>query len=156
MPLTVGQDSYITESQASNMLSYLIPGKSVPSVAWKASTPNDREACIRMAMGKIESKKYSGRKQSPDQALSFPRHTQDTVPEAVKQAVVLEAASLCATMSNDEFMRAQAMQAQGIASYSVEAFSISFESTAKSARDDLCPEAQRLVKPYLLGVARID
>lgn len=145
---------YITAEEADTVIAGLMLSADARRAAWEALTAADKEICLEQALLRIEAVPYRGRKAAEGQTLQFPRAGQDGVPAAVKLAQAMEA---CAGlgMAEEAAKRAQ-LRAQGIRSFSAGKLSETYDSGGTGALGTLySAEAQRLLKPFVLGVAPI-
>lgn len=145
---------YVTAAEADTVIAGLMLFADARRTAWEALTAADKEICLAQALNRIEALTYRGGKASAGQTLQFPRAGQDGVPAAVKQAQAMEA---CAGlgMAEEAAKRAQ-LRAQGIRSFSAGKLSETYETGGTGALGSLySAEAQRLLKPFVLGVAPI-
>jgi hypothetical protein len=145
--MTPGVDTYITAAEADEIISGLMLSTDARRVAWNALSTGDKEVYLRHALMWIDGMPLQGRKRDTGQPLQFPRHTHDTVPAAVKQAQALEAAASIG-MIEQMAKRAQ-LRAQGIMSFSAGKLHETYG--AVSAYGLFSPQAERLLRPYMLG-----
>lgn len=117
MALTVGIDTYVTVSEADDLVNRRFISSDAQRVAWSQLSADDKEIVLRNAAGAVDSVAYTGIKRSSNQALAFPRcfksrfadhvawyetkniidgiwHCQSDAPQEVKDAQVFEAVEL--------------------------------------------------------------
>lgn len=148
--LTVGTDSYVTLTEADEIVRLLSESPQAKD-GWFNLSDSDKECKLRNACYRIESMRYLMYKHSIHQSLQFPRGTTATVPERVKQAQVLEAMQSLDTAA----AKRRELQAQGVKSVSIGNTSESYSDGGSSASYGTLTsrEAYTLLKPYLLGSA---
>lgn len=99
MPLTVGENSYISVADASEYFALAVHG-----AAWVSADTSVREAALVSATRMLDRQRWSGSKASPSQALQWPRSgltdrdgntlSDATVPQEVVDATCELALSL--------------------------------------------------------------
>lgn len=147
--LTVGTDSYVTLEEADEIVRLLSDNPQLRD-EWFNLSDSDKECKLRNACYRIDSMCLASYKHSISQKLQFPRGTDNTVPERVKQAQVLEA------MQSLDLSAAKRreLQAQGVKSVSIGNTSESYSDGGSTSYGTLTSrEAYTLLKPYLLGSA---
>lgn len=145
--MTPGVDTYITAAEADGIISSYMLSTDSRLVAWTGLSSGDKEVYLRHALTWIEGLPLTGRKMDPDQTLQFPRDYHAAVPDAVKQAQALEAASTIGMIEQLD-KRAQ-LRAQGIMSFS--AGKINETYGAISVYGLFSPQAERLLRRYIMG-----
>lgn len=147
--LTVGIDSYVTLDEADEIVR-LTSDNSQLRDNWFNLADSDKERKLRNACYRIDSLRLSSYKHNLSQELQFPRGTDSTVPERVKQAQVLEAMQSLDTAA----ARRRELQDQGVKSVSIGNTSESYSDGSLASYGTLTSrEAYTLLKPYLLGSA---
>lgn len=128
-------DSYcstVAEIRSIAAILAVFPGLGLPSTALAAVTAMadaSLEALARIAADRIDQAAYIGVKATDSQARALPRawtpvpryNDPGTYPEAIKQAQVAEIMTLATARSE-----AEAMQAQGVSSFTIAEQSVSF------------------------------
>lgn len=147
--LTVGTDSYVTIEEADEIVRLLSDSPQLKD-EWFNLSDSDKECKLRNACYRIESMRLASHKHSISQELQFPRGTDSTVPERVKQAQVLEAMQSLDTAA----AKRRELQEQGVKSVSIGNTSESYSDSGSTSYGTLTSrEAYTLLKPYLLGSA---
>lgn len=73
MSLEVGVDSYVTVSEADNIIdNYFVSGNDV-RIKWNTLSDSDKEALLRHSCRSINNLKFNGRRAKTGQRLEFPR-----------------------------------------------------------------------------------
>ena len=147
--LTVGKDSYVTIEEADEIVRLLSDSPQLKD-EWFNLGDSDKECKLRNACYRLDSMRFGSFKHSIQQSLQFPRGTDNSVPERVKQAQVLEA------MQSLDMAAAKRreLQAQGVKSVSIGNTSESYSDGGSTSYGTLTSrEAYTLLKPYLLGSA---
>lgn len=140
---------YITSVQADEYIAALIPSNDPEHVAWASLEASDKDIFISRAMLRIESLPFTGTAAVSFQETAFPRWGQTEVPEAVKQALALEAAAIAAYGAEAE--KRERIQSQGVTSFSVGNLSESYVRRGRMAL--LSPVATYLLAPFRSGGA---
>lgn len=149
MMLTVGTDSYVTLEEADEIVRLLSDSPQLKD-GWFNLSDGDKECKLRNACYRIDSMRLASYKHSISQTLQFPRGTDGTVSERVKQAQVLEAMQSLDTAA----AKRRELQAQGVKSIAVGNTSESYSDSNSTSYGTLTSrEAYTLLKPYLLGSA---
>lgn len=138
---------YITTSQADEYIAALIPSTGLERTAWESLDDADKAIFVGRSMRKIEALPFSGAVAVSSQDTAFPRRGQTEVPEAVKQAVALEAAALAAY--GDEAEQRDRIKSQGISSFRLGNLSESYNRGASSYL--LSSVAYGLLRPFMAG-----
>ena len=146
--LTVGEDTYITTTEADEFINGLLLSTDAQRVAWAALSTGDKEVYLRESMMQIDVLPFTGCKYYINQTLQFPRdYIDNVVPLAVKQAQALEAAASVGMLPEIE-KRAQ-LRAQGIMQFSAGKLSESYRPVSEFGLFSL--KAHRLLRQYTLG-----
>lgn len=147
--LTVGTDSYVTIEEADEIVRLLSESPQAKD-GWFNLSDSDKECKLRNACYRLDSMRFGSFKHSISQELQFPRGTDSTVPERIKQAQVLEAMQSLDTAA----ARRRELQDQGVKSVSIGNTSESYSDGSLASYGTLTSrEAYTLLKPYLLGSA---
>ena len=175
MAVTVGTDTYITQADATTYISDYhvndyVGGSSDASVSnWEDLTSDNKDVYLRKATKILQSIPVVGIKATEAQTLEFPRaiwrenafytstrsnffpndnwYVQTSVPDDIKYAQAEIALDLMGGVSE----RAR-MQREGVKSFSLGKLS---ENYGSGKPNTLPYEAKELLKPYMLGGARI-
>lgn len=143
---------YITVQEGDEFISSLLPSLDPERTAWMQLSEADKAVYITQAMLRIEALPYSGTAAVEGQANMFPRYGQDAVPEAVQQALAMEACAIPAVYA--EAQERTRLQAQGVQSFSVGKLSESYGyAGGKQLYSGI---ARYLLEPYLVGGVPID
>lgn len=146
--------SYITPEEATEYILAMLPTDNPARQKWEGSTDADKKVYLANATTRIDTMRYKGKKATADQVLAFPRYGQTEVPEAVKMACALEAAST--TLSLSQTSSREALQAAGVSSVSVGNASETYGGEKVTALGAFSSRlAQSLLRKYMAGVARI-
>lgn len=147
--LTVGTDSYVTLTEADEIVRLLSDEPQLKD-GWFNLGDSDKECKLRNACYRIESMRFGSFKHSIQQSLQFPRGTDSAVPERVKQAQVFEAMQSLDTAA----AKRRELQEQGVKSISIGNTSESYSDGSLASYGTLTSRvAYTLLKPYLLGSA---
>lgn len=144
MALQVGIDSYCTLAEANEYMS----GK-LYTEKWDEANETTREKALKQACRKIDRMAFTGRKETENQPLQFPR-VPGGIPEAVKAAQCEEALSL---LENGNSARAKA-QEQGVVSLRIGDLSEEYDRKPRPGKLHSA-EGHELLKPFLLGAVSI-
>lgn len=142
--LEVGRNSYVSLEEADTYASSSPLGQ-----RWSSLDPGQREQLLVAACEGLERQAYPG-KSLEDQALTFPRLPNTSVPREVKAAQVEQALYLMDPGTRAEWVQRQELQAQGVASFSLGDLSESYQG-GYSGPGELCLEARLRLKRYLGG-----
>lgn len=170
MSLTVGTDTYISQTDATMYVTGHYASTEAKCIAWAALTSDNKDAYLRRAATIIDRQPLVGVKAVDTQAMQFPRaihseyrdglntprlalsgawYVQSVVPDTVKYAQVeialQEAVGVSARL---------AAQRDGVKSVSLGKISETYRDTADT--DIPCREAKALLRPYLatsVGIA---
>lgn len=149
---------YVTVTEADERIATLLLSNDPQRSAWQGLSDGDKAVYLSMALARLESLVLAGRKAEVGQALQFPRHGQEDVPEQVKEAQVFEACALIGT--HEETARRAQLRAQGVSGFTVGSLSETFTGASTSAWGVLGAfaslRAQQLLRPYIAGGVRID
>lgn len=141
--------NYITAAEADAIVAALIPSADPDRQAWDALDEDDKEIHITRAMVKIDLMPFRGRAATDYQEHAFPRYGQQGVPDAVKQALALEACAMAAY--GGEASQRYRIQSQGIRAFSAGSLSESYAG-GPNPWTLLSDVARYLLGPYLTGV----
>lgn len=127
------------------------------SSAWADAEPDDQARALIMATRTIDSNRFRGYKVAYDQALEFPRSDQpntppDEIPEDVQLACAEQALWCIQNASTGGKSDRQALQAQGVAQYTVGNLSETFRSGFTGG---LCPDGLRYLQGYIMRTGRM-
>ena len=145
--------SYTTVQQANEYLNGLLGTE-----MWAKGEESDKERALNTATARIDSLEsvgggFRGRRTDPGQPLAFPRAPDMEVPEAVKNACALEAATLLENAADPSSSSRERAIRQGVASASVGGASESYRSLSElrgGMRGRLASDmALALLAPYL-------
>lgn len=143
--ITVGIDSYITVSEATEILL-----GTVYFEKWTSLTEEKQESALKWAAMHIDMLPLVGAKLSSAQILEFPRKPDLTVPQHVKIAQAFEAAE----STNSEKTERIELQNQGITSINIGGISESYGGKVQNG-SLISSTAYKLLRKYLLGSAVI-
>jgi hypothetical protein len=171
MALTVGTDTYISQTDATTYVGANYPTTSSEYIAWVALSTGDKDLYLKKACKRIDRQVLKGVKAIETQTLEFPRalrtdyysenyettsirHNEDwiveqAVAQTVKDAQVEEALALLT--KGTEFSKRAELQAQGVKSFSLGSLSESYSKGAVSGTQLLSQEAKELMRYYLNG-----
>lgn len=149
MSLEVGVDTYISEADATTMLSKYFLATDPPLIQWLAMAAADREIFLRRAFARLEILPYRGKKYSATQALKFPRT--DNNMNAIKYAQTLQALSYTDSVTQDESAYREMLRASGVIQYQIGNLKEQFGSTARSVYNGVAAPALAILQPYLTG-----
>ena len=121
--ITVGLDSYITLSEADELLR----GDALYD-KFTALTQEQQEKLLRAAAMRIDALPLLGHKKDPSQNMEFPRSYQNEVPYQVKAAQAAEAVSVLDSDAENRI----SMQEQGITSVTLGKVSESYGNGGRS------------------------
>lgn len=169
MALVINTDTYISAADADIYLAANYITTDAKYIVWSALTSANKEVLLRKAAQIIDRQPLTGYKYLTTQTMQFPRYTyseyndndkylhpllrkngfysDDTVPEAVKNAQCEIAISL-AQGTNE---RAE-MQRQGVKSFSIGNLSETFTGNQNSVPSH---EAKQLLAPFIGGGFRV-
>lgn len=145
--------SYTTVEQANEYLNGLLGTET-----WEKAEESDKERALNTATARIDSLEsfgggFRGRRADPSQLLAFPRAPDMEVPEAVKNACALEAATLLENAADPASSSRERAIRQGVASASVGGASESYRSLSElrgGMRGRLASDmALALLAPYM-------
>lgn len=141
---------YVTVEEAT---AYIEKYKGTSSLAaWSALDVKDQKASLFNSMLIIDRLPFIGKKASEIQTEVFPRIIDGKdigIPEHVKLAVVFQALSKVIAADAE----VSSLRGSGVASYSIDDFSVSFKDVADFTINPLagvCDEAISLLAPYLM------
>lgn len=128
----------ITIAEADMIISKFLPSTAAMRISWEKFKDADKEAYLNQAIAKISSFKIK----------------KSIHPDILKSVIALEA---CTTSEfTDEIDQRKILQAAGVTSYSVTGLSESFEtSETKNDKKLISETAEKLLKPYLIGMVNI-
>lgn len=136
--------SYVTTEEATTYFASRLHVE-----VWTAASAADKQKALDMATRVIDRMPIVSVKASDDQANSFPRYPDEDVPQAVKDACCEEALALLERGNGQR----RKLQAEGVTSVSIGGLSETY--AVGSGRGLLSQEAKELLRPWLLGAARI-
>ncbi len=141
---------YVTVEEAK---AYIEKYKGTSSLAaWSTLDVKDQQASLFNSMLIIDRLPFIGRKASETQTEAFPRVIDGKdigIPEHIKLAIAFQA--LCMISASDA--EVSSLRGSGVASYSIDDFSVSFKDVADFTINPLagvCDEALGLLAPYLM------
>lgn len=143
--LTVGVDTYITVSEASEILC-----GSNYSEEWNALSTEKQENALRLAAVRIDMLPFVGTKLSSAQLLEFPRKPDTAVPQQVRIAQAFEAAESTDTEKSERLE----LQAQGVTSINLGGISESYGGKVGNG-GLVSSTAYKLLRKYICGSAVI-
>ena len=73
MSLSVGTDSYVTLSEAEELVSSYFMSSDNTRIAWSLASEADKEVALRRSCNSINNLKFVGRRKNTSQKLEFPR-----------------------------------------------------------------------------------
>lgn len=143
MDLSVGVDTLVSLEDADAYMA-----QRVGADAWTSADPATRAAALATASRQINAAwRYRGGNTAPDR-LQFPRPGETAVPAAVAAAACEQALWLLQQQGSPRAV----LQAQGVTSINVGGVSESYDLTRVGR---LCPEAERLLRPYRIAGGRL-
>lgn len=134
------------------------------SDAWEDASSDDQEKALKQATRHLGRVRFVGVRATATQALAFPRaypynddpdrqSTAPAIPQSIKDACCEEALSLlqsAADPSGDAASRRAALQAQGVASFSVPGLSESYSPNVYApGQQPLCAAAHALILRWI-------
>ncbi len=153
--MTVGIDTYISLAEAETYISAYYQAGDATRQAWTALEDPEKEALLLQACETIDAQPIGGFKAETDQTLAFPRRPyqeagETAAPEKVKRAQV-EIALYSVSAEKAGADRRQALQAQGVQSFSVGEISETYGKGPGQSNTEMPAKAARLLRPYLAG-----
>lgn len=143
--LTVGVDTYITVSEATEMLC----GSNCYEY-WNTLSIEQQENALRLAAMRIDMLPFGSTKLSSVQPLEFPRKPDTTVPQQVRIAQAFEAAESTDTEKSERLE----LQAQGVTSINLGGISESYGGKISNG-GLVSSTAYKLLRKYICGSAVI-
>ncbi len=113
--------------------------------AWAEASDADKEKALQQATKAIDRQPLKGKKTDAGQILAFPRHPDEEIPEAVKEACCEEALALLERGNSQR----RKLQQEGVQSFALGNMSETY--VAGAGRGLLSQEAKELLRPWLLG-----
>ncbi len=155
--MTVGTDTYVSVAAADAYITSHYRGNNANRVRWMTLSDEDKVILLVAACAEMDTLPYQGRKASHDQQLAFPRlplqygRSQEP-PVDIKAAQIELALWLSDDDKHASAEQRQALQAQGVDSFSLGDLSETYAAGSKSNHPALlCPKAARLLARYLSG-----
>ena len=155
--LELNKNSYVTVSDADNYINAHYRSNNKLRKAWEGLDEADKIASLLSACADIEALPFGGRAMVAGQAMAFPRlpyqYTRAAeIPERVKHAQVEFALWQLDDTSTAQAEQRQALQAQGVESFSVGDLSESYTTGATAQPTALmCAKVANLLAPYRNG-----
>lgn len=145
--LIVGIDTYITASEATEMLCGTAYFEN-----WTALSVEQQESALKLAAMQIDLLPLNGTKTSQSQMMEFPRKPYNYIPQSVKMAQVYEAVE----STNAEKSERLELQAQGITSITLGGVSESYNGKGSTNNYGFKSiTAYKLMRRYICGSAVI-
>ena len=149
--------SYVTVQEADAYVNSHYLATDRARVYWSTLDDTSKSVLLQRAFERIERLPFTSRKASYKQTTQFPRYPLSTVPQAVKDANVVEA--IHSSSAFPEQAEQQAMRMRGVKSYSIGQLSETFEHNRAGGygnpMDMICVETLVLLRPYMSGGYRI-
>lgn len=145
--LTVGVDSYISISEADDIISKHIINPSV----WDSLETKGKEILLRRAAYTIDNMKIAGKKHSENQLMAFPRNNYTYVPQDIMIAQALEAYA----MTDAQTVMRTDLKAQGVTSVKLGNTAESYDINFNTATNIYSSLARHILSRYVVGSAAI-
>lgn len=143
--------SYITVGEADLYVSeHYLPSEPLRTY-WDSLDEASKLILLRRSFDKLERLPYKGQKYDPAQTAQFPRNLSTTVPQAVKDAQIVEAlASSNAVPANTTYRQ---LRQRGVKAYSIGQLSETFNASGSfgDALNDVSAETLSLLGKYIFG-----
>lgn len=155
--LELNKNSYVTVGDADAYISARYRSNNKLRKAWEDLDEADKEASLLTACADIEALPFGGRSMIAGQAMAFPRlpyqYGRSTeIPEKVKHAQIELALWQLDDTNTTQAEQRQALQAQGVESFSIGDLSESYTTgTAAQPTALMCAKVSNLLAPYLNG-----
>lgn len=143
-------------------------GRRLGSDAWDAAGVANQEKALQHATTNLEAVDWVGYRNSPSQALAFPRaypYNDDpdklttglAIPTAIKNACCEEAIALLEQLAGAEGNERSKMQAEGVTGFTTLGLSERYSAAHLPSPDApvLCPAARRLVARWMRSTGEI-
>ena len=155
--LEVNKNSYVTVEDADSYITTHYRSNNKLRKVWEELDDADKSASLLSACADMEVLPFGGRAMTAGQAMAFPRlpyqyGSAGEVPDRVKHAQVELALWQLDETHTAQAEQRQALQAQGVESFSVGDLSESYTTGATAQPTALmCAKVANLLAPYLNG-----
>lgn len=155
--MQVGTDSYVEIEAADAYIARHYTSSDAARLRWDALPDDDKEILLIQACAEIDALQLRGKKMSRDQLLAFPRRPfQDLdvtwAPDNVQHAQIELALWLSDSKAQTDATQRQALQVQGVGSFTIGDLSETYKTGAGDKLAPLlCQKSQRLLAQYVFG-----
>ncbi len=157
--LSIGTDTYINVEWADKYIGDHFLPDSTERKRWEELDLEEKEVFLRIACAELERLPWQGAAIKKDQLLAFPREpfqltTATEAPSKIKNAQAELALWLSDKQAQTDAAQREQLKLEGVQSISLGSLSMAFADSGNIG-DSLsaltCPQARRLVIPYIRG-----